>query len=201
LTSPVGTMPSDITVTIMIGSILDGKTDAVKRSYEVIPTMPGGANTNSVVAANLHYLDGELNSNTETKLVTWDFDVEGGLYVRADEHGRAADDISTTNYKFIGVSNVPASYFIQSWRTIFFVADYLDGPKTWTGANTASWDNAENWFPIGVPSEVSKIIIPSTYTTPPTFPSVETTIRSLSVESGATVTLNANIILKGAVHF
>jgi hypothetical protein len=196
LTPEVGTMPSDITVTIMIGSILDGKTSAIKRSYEIIPTMPVVYNTNSIVTANLHYLDGELNSNTESKLVTWDFDIEGGLYVRADEHGRSAYDITTINYKYIGVSNIPASYFIQAWRTIFAIADYVDGPKTWTGATSGDWNTSTNWEPSGVPSEGSKIIIPLT-TTPPIFPSVETTIKSLSIESGASVTLNGNLILKG----
>ncbi len=196
LSNPTGTMPSAITVTIMIGSEIGGKTTAVKRSYEVIPTMPGGANTNSVVAANLHYLDGELLSNTESKLVTWDCDIEGGGYVRSDEHGRASYDITTSNYKYIGVSNVPASYFIQSWRTIFFIADYVSGPKTWTGVTSSDWNTSTNWEPTGVPSEGSRVVIPSTTNKP--ILAGATTVQSVSIELGATLTLNANLTLKGS---
>jgi hypothetical protein len=95
-----GTMPTPVSVVITIGTASLGKTSGVKRTYEINPTGGSGG----TVAANLHFLSGELNSNTLAKLVTWDYDIGGGS-AAPDEHGRSVYDI-TTNY-YIGLANIP----------------------------------------------------------------------------------------------
>jgi len=33
-------------------------------------------------------------------------------------------------------------------------------PKTWTGAQGTAWDNANNWYPVGVPTSTDDVVIP-----------------------------------------
>ncbi|MDP2691063.1 MAG: hypothetical protein Q8O95_01500 [bacterium] len=61
----VGTLPTDVSVKITIGSAPAWKTGAVQRTYDLIQTGASG----NYGAVNLHYLDSELNGNTENKLV------------------------------------------------------------------------------------------------------------------------------------
>ncbi|MFZ4590981.1 MAG: G8 domain-containing protein [Ignavibacteria bacterium] len=201
-----GTMPSSITVTIKIGAAPSGKSGAVKRSYEIVPTDPGVYT--STVAANFHFLDGELNSNTLSNLVTWDFDLWGGSST-PDEHGRAAYDISTAGCKYVGMANIPIDYFINktghSWRTIFELGDYtMNNYLTWTGgANSTNWNDVNNWNPKSVPNSSSRITIPNVLNTngySPALPSA-TEIQSLSLEQGSLFTLGYDLTLNASSVF
>ncbi len=206
-----GTMPTALLVTITIGTSPNNTkksddiiNDAVRRTYEIVPT--GGSNC--FVTANFHYLESELTSsnspfhvNSEQKLTTMDYDIEGGANA-SDEHGRANYDY-TNNY--IGLSSVPIDYFIQipvthAWRTIFALRDYGVDYFTWNGSESSVWGSAANWtLPyggVGIPTELSHVIIPDGATTPndPVLPTGNTTINTISIENGGILTMGDNTL-------
>ena len=212
-----GTMPSALAVSITIGTSPGLTTptddiirDAIKRTYEIVPT--GGSDC--YVTANFHYLDSELtcsNSpfhvNTEQKLTTMDYDIDinNHGYPYSDEHGRANYDY-TNNY--IGLSSVPISYFIQipvthEWRTIFTLRDYGAGYFTWDGSkNSSDWNDAENWTVgvsgSGVPTTTGHVIIPNAASTggiSPALPTGSTTINTISIENGGMLTMGSNTLI------
>jgi len=83
-----GTMPTSMKVVIKIGAACPSYLTGVLRHYEILP--PGGSNC--YLTGHFHYLDAELNGNTEAKLVTGDNDFDGG-YPIPDEHGRSSYDL------------------------------------------------------------------------------------------------------------
>jgi len=184
-----GNMPTSFTIIIKIGSAPFGKTDAVSRHYELLPV----AATNCFLTGNFHYLDNELNGNIESKLVTWDYDIAGGNGT-PDEHGRAAYDFANN---YVGMSNIPISYFIQTWRTVFSLGNYQQGYKTWNGSISTNWNNAPNWTPIGVPSMGSEVIIPDAATTnyDPELPTGATTINTMRIENGGVLVMANNTLV------
>jgi len=207
-----GTMPDTLLVTITIGSSPNNTkksddiiNDAAKRTYEIVPK--GGSDC--YVTANFHYLHSELTSsnspyhvNTEQKLTTMDYDIEGG-YDYSDEHGRANYDY-INNY--IGLSSVPISYFMHyvsdpKWRTIFALRDYGVNYFTWNGSTSTDWNTATNWtLPYsgsGIPTPLSHVIIPDVATTnnrSPILPSGNTTINTISIENGGVLTMGNNTL-------
>jgi len=194
-----GVMPEAIAVSITIGNTPPGKPDAIRRTYEIVPT--GGSACN--VTANFHYLDAELLSsinppylNTELTTVTWDYDIGGtGGSSIPDEHGRSAYDFT---HNFIGLSNIPISYFIQTgphdWRTLFTLGDFQTAYYVWDGSTSTEWGTSQNWTPVGVPSDVSHVIIPDASTTPndPILPAGNTTINTISIQSGGILIMGNN---------
>ncbi len=201
VTLTTGTMPDALSVSITLGTTPANNPNAIKRTYEIIPTVPGGYISASHVIANLHYLDTELTSsvnghvNTETSLVTTDGDI--GIDVDpADEHGRAAYDF-TNNY--CGLSNIPIDYFIKlpshDWRTVFSLRDYEVNYKTWTGASSSSWDTESNWNPTGAPDFGNFVIIPDAASTPHD-PELREgiIINTLTIQNGGVLVMGSNTL-------
>ena len=64
-------------------------------------------------------------------------------------------------------------------------------PVTWTGNISSAWDNAGNWTECGLPDITRDIIIPDV--SPNSFPVINMAgfCRSISIESGATLTIGA----------
>lgn len=200
--SPV--MPSSITVVCKIGSTPAGKDNAIQRSYQIIPASNGA---NCFVSGNFHYLDSELQSsispyfqNSESKLATWDYDIDGG-FATPDEHGRAAYDFSNN---FVGLSNVPVSYFIynessNNWRTIFTLGDRSDtNTLTWSGTTDSDWNNGSNWIPSGsAPTSTTFVVIPDANTTThsPQLPTGKTSVNTLTIENGGILTMGADTLI------
>ncbi|HKS05532.1 MAG TPA: hypothetical protein VJR92_04390 [Gemmatimonadaceae bacterium] len=92
-----------------------------------------------------------------------------------------------------------------SWATppfggaVFFTATAVPPgvDKVWTGAVSASWTNANNWSPAGVPTAASNVgIFPIDFD--PVLAS-STTIASLSMGSGATLNLTSVLTVSGKV--
>ncbi|MEI7980593.1 MAG: T9SS type A sorting domain-containing protein [Bacteroidota bacterium] len=208
-----GNMPSALAVSITMGRTPGGTSpsddkirDAIMRTYEIVPT--GGSNC--FVTANFHYLDNELASsrtgfvNTEIKLTTMDYDIDAGGHgaLYSDEHGRANYDYTN---KYIGLSSVPISYFIQvpashEWRTIFTLRNYGVAYYTWNGSGSTDWNTAANWTVsysgAGVPNNLSHVIIPDAGTTPndPVLNTGNTTINTLSIENGGALIMGSNTL-------
>lgn len=192
-TSP--TLPSSITVVAKIGVAPGGKSGAVRRSYQIIPASNGA---NCFVAANFHYLDTELQTNTEAQLVTWDYDLDGG-FSSPDEHGRAAYDF-TNNY--VGMSNIPIDYFIyvagtHAWRTIFELGDHASAKYLrWNGSTSTDWTVTSNWTPSGnAPDATCFVIIPNASTTPndPILPPTAE-VNTMTIESGGILTMGSSTL-------
>jgi hypothetical protein len=183
-----GSLPSAVTMTIKIG--VAPQTPGVQRLYEMVPENGNGCTVNM----NFHYLDSELNGNTENKLVTADYDIGPTGSPVPDEHGRSAYDF-TNNY--IGLSNVVVEYFIQSYRTIFFLRDYQETHKTWngsqTGADAGNWFAEHNWTPSGVPGIGDFVLIPAGSSPYPVLQNYQDpSINLLTVEAGASLDLGNN---------
>jgi hypothetical protein len=190
------TSPSSVTVVVRIGTTNSKKADAVQRMYEITPASNGAGGT---VSANFHYLDSELQSNTETKLTTWDYDLGTGGAASPDEHGRSSSDYSNN---FVGMSNVPMEYFIyvnptHQWRTIFTIGDFAADHLTWNGSTSTAWTGVSgNWTPAGTPSEWTHIIIPDASTTlnDPNLPEGISQIKTLIIEAGGVLVMGANTL-------
>lgn len=191
-----GTMPGFVSVTTTIGTSPPGKADAIRRTYEIVVSPDGSGST---VTANLHYLDSEFNGNTEANLVTWDYDIGGGV-AEPDEHGRS--DYDFTN-NFVGLSNIPIDYFINipghAWRTIFTLADFGENYYTWTGSLSSNWATPGNWTVSaggsGIPNSLSHVIIPDAAATDydPVLPA-GVTLNSLSFSNGGILTMGSNTL-------
>jgi hypothetical protein len=67
-----------------------GKSDAVTRTYTITPNVATGY----TATVQLHYLDGELNGNTESRLQLWRSGTAGGTFAL---EGRSSND-STNNW-------------------------------------------------------------------------------------------------------
>jgi hypothetical protein len=169
----VGTLPSQISAKISIGTVPSWKNGAIAREIEIIQT--DGNNTKGLFT--FHYLDSELNGNDESKLIFWD-------KFNNIEFGRSA--YNETN-KWISLSNVNVGFFSSSWdatKNITLDEYGTNTTLTWNGSVSDSWTSVENWTPNEGPSSVKNIIIPDHSTTlnSPTLPAV-TEIKSLTIEA------------------
>ncbi len=190
----VGTLPSEVSLKITLGSPPSWKTSAINRVYGIIQT---GA-VNNIANLNAHYLDNELNGNVENTLVFWRcvFPFTPGTGV---EFGRSNFDV-TNNW--ISLSSIPL-YLLPStfgqWEGS--MASSALPTSTWNGSVSTDWVDPANWTPNGVPSDLSDVIIPDAATTPndPITRVDGTVIKSMTIQSGGIVNALAasTITLKG----
>ncbi|MFC1980219.1 beta strand repeat-containing protein [Chloroflexota bacterium] len=174
----MGTLPTDVSLKITIGSAPSWKTDAVQRTYAFIQNGAVG----SYATVNVHYLDSELNVNSENELVFWRCQTPftPGTEI---EFGRSNYD-TTSNW--IGVSNIDFSQIPSSFGQMEGVlGDSLLENATWNGSIDTTWGVSTNWTPNGIPSDLSDIVIPDATTTgnDPIVPLI-TGIGRLTIESG-----------------
>lgn len=166
-----GTMPTEISCKVTFGTAPSWKIDAINREYDI--TQYNGVNTLATI--QLHYLDSELNSNDESKLVVWDYH-DG---VRTDEHGKATQDM-TNNW--VSVSNRNITYFNGQPCGL---ANKTAGDFTWQGSASSSWTDPNNWTG-GVPDASSDVIIPDAATTSndPAVPTLGASVKTMTIQSG-----------------
>lgn len=189
-----GTYPSQVQVKISIGSEPAWKTDAIKRTYDIIQTGESG----SFLSMSLYYLDAELNGNSENLLVHWDGQLPSPPG-EVMEHGKFNYDV-TNNW--VGCSNMEGSYFPSSFDSmVWTLGNSALSNFTWNGSVSTDWSTAANWTPVGNPSSLNMVVIPNATTTPndPTLPSLagigNMTIEEagiLNSEADAQLTLNGN---------
>jgi len=192
----IGTLPTAISVKITLGSAPSGKTDAILRTYDIMRT---GAATGSFGTINLHYLNGELNGNTETLLTLWDYDspfTPGS----AEEHGKS--NYSTTD-KWVGISGFQMTYLPAAFSSTIWMLSNTGTPiKTWNGSVSSVWTNPSNWTPgATIPSNIEKVVIPNSTTTS-NDPTVDATLAvgTLTIQTGGILntTLGSTITVSGS---
>jgi hypothetical protein len=78
----------------------------------------------------------------------------------------------------------------------------VGGGFTWTGATSTDWNTSSNWSNNTVPGEGSSVIVPSGTTNALTVTAAQTTLKiyKLTVNSGATVTINGNLNVTDSVN-
>lgn len=177
----VGTLPSELSLKISIGTAPTWKTGAIKRIYDLVQS--GGSNTQALLYS--HYLDSELNGNDKNLLVDWVW-ISPSTKI---EYGRSS--YNTTD-NWVAISNVNVGIF----SSVFGAKEITLSPSeilalTWNGSVSTSWVTANNWTPNGAPSDLTAITIPDAATTnfDLALPNIAT-CGSITLENGAI--LNAN---------
>lgn len=179
-----GTLPTSMSLKTVLGTAPSGKTDAILRNYDFIQT--GGTGTKATISA--HYLDSELNSNTESNLVDWVVQVSPSQLI---EQGRT--NYNTTD-NYTELANVNVAFFTSSFGAKFLtLANSQVATVTWNGSVSTSWTTAANWTPNATPSDATNVIIPDASTTPndPILNNT-VTIGSLNIQSGGILNSPAN---------
>ncbi|WP_026978463.1 T9SS sorting signal type C domain-containing protein [Flavobacterium tegetincola] len=189
----VGTLPDWMKVKVTIGQN-NWRTGAIKRYYDIIQS--GAANTKAIIRE--HYLDSELNGNTESKLVNWGQFTTSGNYF---EQGRS--NISTTE-NWVEITNANLGlYFENTFGKVFLTLDETEAEVlTWNGSLSNSWTTVGNWTAnngttTAIPSSGTKVIIPNlsnTFPQPTLNPNTQ--VLSIEIESGAVVNSTPNDVLE-----
>ncbi|MEI6852505.1 MAG: hypothetical protein WCL06_06660, partial [Bacteroidota bacterium] len=153
-----GTMPTEVIFKISMGTAPSWKSSAVKRTYDIIRT--GGSGT--TVTLSLHYLDSEIQSNTETNLVIWDYHTDV-VPIVDEEHGKANQN--TTN-NWVAISNRNITYFATTFDTHrWYLSDKVSANFVWQGTPSSDWNDPNNWSGGVIPSATSDVVIPDAATT------------------------------------
>ncbi len=171
-----GIMPSFISFKISMGAAPSWKSTAVQRVYDIIQN--GGSGT--TVTFGLHYLDSEIQANTESNLVIWDFHS-----VFPEEHGKANQNINTN---WVAVSNRNITYFASSFDVHpWGISNKESASFVWQGTPSSDWNDANNWSGGIIPSDTSNVVIPDATTTlhDPLLPSNPTaTVKTITIQNG-----------------
>lgn len=160
-----GDLPAGINLKIVIGSSPSWKPTAVNRIYDFIQD-----NSSSCTGTfRFHYLDSELNGNTEILLVPFLNGTPGppaGIIqleqIANDETDNWVEDVE-----------IPLFFLNTGYGTLeLTLADSELSIALWNGSLSTSWTEAGNWTPSGIPTAGSDVIIPdaSTTTYSPTLP-------------------------------
>ena len=178
LSFPYGSiMPTFVSIKLTLGSSPSWKADAVKRYYDIVRS---GGSDSTLISLSLHYIDNELNSNTESNLVIWDYHYNQSGKV--EEHGKANQ--STTD-KWVSIVNRRITYFDSTANThLWTLSNKVASNFTWQGTPSKDWNDPSNWSGGVVPTTTSDVVIPSTdgLIHNPSLPT-STEIRSLTIEA------------------
>ena len=182
-----GTKPAWLSCQIVLGFILPGKTGTVLRYYSFAVD---GTYTDQTIA-RLHYLDAELNGNTEANIVFWDKDAGGH-----GEHGKSA--INTTE-NWVELAGLSIGYFAPSTShpaaTLWGLSNSLLIKNTWSGATDTQWDVIANWTAGHIPLTTEDVLIPASKPNYPVLTSTSGAVaKTLEIESGASITANSYTI-------
>ena len=151
-----GTMPDDLSFKITLGAAPSWKTIAVQRNYDIVRT--GGANTK--VTLQLHYLDSELQANTELNLIIWDYHSTGPV---VEEHGKSSQN---TTDNWVNISNRSITYFATAFNDHMWGLSNKESVNfVWQGTPSSDWNDINNWSSGAVPDATSDVIIPDAATT------------------------------------
>jgi len=182
----IGTLPTSVSIKITIGTAPSWKTDAIQRTCDLIQSGASG----SYATINTHYLDTELNGNTENNLVWW-VDNPAADPGQVVEFGRSNYEMANN---WVGISSIPVSLFPSSFgQTLETLGTSALATATWNGSVSTEWIDPLNWTPNGVPSDLANVVIPDASTTPydPTLPVGALAVGTLTLQSGAILNATA----------
>lgn len=175
----VGTIPTEMSVRISIGTAPAWRPGAIQRVYEIIQT---GANPYDATQATIYsaYLDSELNGNDEERLVNWSYRNPPGMLL---EHGRS-DHNATQNW--LELTNINMAFFPSTFGTLYITMDESEIENlTWNGSVSSSWTTVDNWTPNGAPSSFVNVTIPDASTTPnDPYLNYVSEVKTLTIEEG-----------------
>ena len=180
-----GTLPTTMSLKIVIGTTPSWRPGGIKRNFDFIQS--GAANTAAVLQA--HYLDSELNGNVESKLVDWAHINSSNTTL---EQGRSSYN-TTENWVELTNANI-GLYFAPIFDQVNISLDESEaGTLTWNGSVNNSWTTAANWTPNATPSDNSIVYIPDATTTP-NDPTLNPTVLlgSLNIDAGGILNAGTN---------
>ncbi len=190
-----GTQPNELTCKIVLGSPLPGtdNTGSVLRYYSFAQT--GTTGTDQVIV-NLRYLVAELQSNTESNLVFYDYHTANSS---SHEHGKTNYD--ATNH-WTGLSGRLIGYIAlptlaeKQWG----LRNSSAVKNTWDGSVSTDWTTGGNWSTNVAPLTTENVLIPVVATVYPVLTS-NVEIKTLEIATGATLTAGSgtyyNITING----
>lgn len=180
-----GTLPTTMSLKIVIGTAPSWRPGGIKRNFDFIQS--GAANTTAVLQA--HYLDSELNGNVESKLVDWAHIYSTNTTL---EQGRSSYN-TTENWVELTNANI-GLYFAPIFDQVNITLDESEAATlTWNGSVSNSWTTATNWTPNASPSDTSIVYIPDAASTP-NDPTLNPTVLlgSLNIDAGGILNAGTN---------
>jgi len=188
----VGTLPTFLSIKTVLGQAPANKPDAILRTYDFIQSGASYASpTKAIIKA--HYLDSELNSNIENKLVDWV--VQLLPTVQLFEQSRTN---YSTSLNYVELANVNVGFFSSAFgsKKLTMANSQVTG-STWNGSQSSEWIHAPNWTPAAVPSSATNVIIPNAATTnfDPEVTSTTPAIGTISIEAGGVVSAPTGSVL------
>jgi hypothetical protein len=174
----IGTLPSEITLKINIGTVPSWKTDGIKRILDI--SQIGGIGTKAVLKA--HYLESELNGLNENDLSYFSYIIPSTTLL-----DRGVTEINTTDnwltLSNANFGNLPSNFGVIEHGFGVSVSDLI----TWDGSESTDWFDQYNWTPAYAPDPTKNAIIPDAGTTPndPLITAnTSSTIKTLNIQSG-----------------
>ena len=180
----VGPLPSSVTLEVYLANPSTWKSNAINRYYDV--TQIGGT-ADTRLRFNAHYLNSELNSNTDGNLDLFDHHVLGTYAGQTHDHGRT-DFSNASNAEWVGFSNVGLVFLGVDTPDdhLWTLGNNTTGStSTWIGGSPSGptdWNLPGNWEG-GVPLATSDVHIPAAAYAP-VLPDGSTTILSAEIQSG-----------------
>ncbi len=192
LFTTAGTLPDWMKVKVVIGKN-DWRLGAIKRYYDI--TQSKAANTKAIIRQ--HYLESELNSNIESKLVNWGQMIPTLTFF---EQGRS--NINTSeNWVEITNANL-GTYFEDTFDKVYITLDQTEAlVLTWNGEVSNSWTTTGNWTSnngtkTATPSLDTKVIIPNVSPKPQPTLNPITQVLSVEIEKDAVVNSTPNDVFE-----
>jgi hypothetical protein len=174
-----GTLPSSISVKIVLSTSHSFMAGAIHRYYDIIQT---GGNAATKVTLNLHYLTSEINTATEGNLDLFDGSIDP-----LTDRGRSNFNLTD---KWVGLANLPlttvAPYSDYNINYYWTLATSATPICTWLGLTT-NWIDDNNWTG-GAPTSVKRAIIPNAINTTndPILPT-STSVGFISIKPGGII--------------
>ncbi len=182
----IGTLPTEITLKVSMGSAPGWKPDGIMRVYDI--SQIGGSGTSAIIKS--HYLDSELNGNIETNLSFF-----GYIFPSLTMLDRGLTELNATeNWLTLSnadFGNLPSAFGVIEHGFGVSTSDVI----TWDGSESTDWFDPNNWTPAFIPSIIKTAIIPDAATTPndPLITANSTSnIKTLSIQLGGILNAGAN---------
>ena len=162
---------------IAVGGSSNGKISVLRnRLCEDLILCPNGSNS--------------ITANMVGDAYQWQVDTGSGYTDLSDNSNYTGATTRT-----LQLSNIPSTFYGYRYRCLVdgmtTAASILKFENTWTGAISNNWDNPGNWSCLALPDANTDVIISSGNV----LLNISTTIRSLTINSGATVTVIGGNIL------